>query len=501
MSEGYVATTTVTDYEVVIGLEVHSQLLTQSKMFCSCSATYQQAEPNTVVCPVCMGMPGVLPVANRKAVEYVMNTGLALNCEIAPYTRFDRKNYPYPDLMKGYQISQQGLPIASNGWLDVDIGGTIKNIGVNRVHLEEDVAKLFHRTGPDDDRYSLLDINRAGVPLMEIVSEPDMRSAEEARAYLVQLRSILRYLGVSTANMEEGSFRCDANISIRREGSSELGPKVEIKNVNSFKYVYEALKHETVRQIRLAREGHRIVQETRGWVENKAVTVSQRTKELAHDYRFFPEPDLPPIHISQEWVREVKTMLPELPRARQARFMERYGLSQYDASLLIASKSTADYFEILMDTNLTSGYDLGVRAKAVSNWIVGELSRLMNETGQDFEAVKFDPSAVHELIDMAEEGILSSSMAKTVFEEMYRGGDSPKAIAEAQHLVQISDNDSIAPIVDDAIASNGQAVEDYVQGKETALKYLVGQVMRVTKGRANPKMVADLLRTKLETSM
>lgn len=493
-------TTTATDYEVVIGLEVHSQLLTQSKMFCSCSAVYQQADPNTVVCPVCMGMPGVLPVANRKAVEYVMNTGLALNCEIAPYTRFDRKNYPYPDLMKGYQISQQGLPIASNGWLDVDVDKTIKKIGINRVHLEEDVAKLFHRTAPDGDTYSLLDINRAGVPLMEIVSEPDMSSAEEARAYLVQLRSILRYLGVSTANMEEGSFRCDANISIRRKGSSELGPKVEIKNVNSFKYVYEALKYETVRQIGLVKEGHRIVQETRGWTENKAVTVSQRTKESAHDYRFFPEPDLPPIHISQEWVREVKSTLPELPKARQTRFTVQYGLSEYDASLLTASKSTAEYFETLMDTNLTSNYDLRTRAKAVNNWILGELSRLMNETGQGLDAVKFDPSALHELIDMAEAGELSSSMAKTVFEEMYRGGDSPKNIAKSQHLVQISDNDSIAPIVDDVIASNSQAVKDYIKGKETALKYLVGQVMRVTKGRANPKIVADLLRTKLETS-
>ncbi|MDA1189380.1 MAG: Asp-tRNA(Asn)/Glu-tRNA(Gln) amidotransferase subunit GatB [Chloroflexi bacterium] len=491
-------TTTATDYEVVIGLEVHSQLLTQSKMFCSCSAGYQQAEPNTVVCPVCMGMPGVLPVVNRKAVEFVMKTGLALNCEIAPYTRFDRKNYPYPDLMKGYQISQQALPIASNGWLEVTTEDVVTKIRINRVHLEEDVAKLSHLTGSNGETYSLMDINRAGVPLMEVVSEPDMRSAEEARAYLIQLRSILRYIGVSTANMEEGSFRCDANISVRPRGSSELGSKVEVKNVNSFKYVYEALKYETERQVKQAREGQRIVQETRGWVEGKNVTASQRTKEEANDYRYFPEPDLPPIEISREWMQEVKASLPELPKAREERFVTEYGLSEYDASQLTASKSMADYFEGVLGVKSLLGDALASRAKAISNWFLSELSRLLNETGGDIDTVKFEPVALHELIDMTDAGTLSSTMAKTVFEEMFKTGESPKAIAEAKGLVQMSDNDAMAPAADEAIASNPKAVEDYMKGKETAVRFLVGQVMRITKGKANPQMAEELLLKKLE---
>jgi len=493
-----VTTATATGYEVVIGLEVHSQLLTESKMFCGCSAGYQQAAPNTVVCPVCMGMPGVLPVANRKAVEHVMKTGLALNCSIAPYTRFDRKNYPYPDLMKGYQISQQALPIASNGWVEVDADGVKTRVRINRVHLEEDVAKLFHRTGPGGETYSLMDINRAGVPLMEIVSEPDIRSAEEARAYLVQLRSILRYIGVSTANMEEGSFRCDANISIRPRGSKELGPKVEVKNVNSFKFVYEALKYETERQIRLAREGQRIVQETRGWVEEEAVTASQRTKEQAHDYRYFPEPDLPPIVIGKQWVEAVREALPELPKARESRFVAEYGLTEYDASLLTASKPMADYFEMVLAANPLPDEALKTRAKAVGNWLLGELSRLLNETGTEVAAVRFGPAALHQLIDMTESQALSSSMAKTVFETMFKDGGSPKAIAEAGGLVQMSDADAIGPAADEAIAGNPKAVEDYRKGKDTAIRFLVGQVMKVTKGKANPKMAEELLKQKLD---
>ena len=336
-------------YEAVIGLEVHSQLLTNSKMFCSCRSGYQDAPPNTVVCEVCMGMPGVLPVINRRAVELVIQTGLALDCTIGRYTRFDRKNYPYPDLMKGYQISQYDQPIAANGRLLVEVDGTSRPVGITRVHLEEDVARLAHRNGSGGEAYSLLDINRAGVPLMEIVSEPDMRTPEEARSYLTFLRSIIRYIGASKANMEEGSFRCDANISIRPEGATELGTKVEVKNMNSLRSVYNALDYEKERQTRLAEAGERIVQETRGWVEGRDVTVSQRTKEYDSDYRYFPEPDLPPVAIDPEWVEEVRSRLPELPQARRARFVEEYGLPAYDAGLLTASKATADFFEAVMN--------------------------------------------------------------------------------------------------------------------------------------------------------
>ena len=334
-----------TDWEAVIGLEVHAQLLTSSKMFCGCPAEYVQGEPNTRVCPVCLGMPGVLPVINRQAVEFVMMTGLALNCTIASYTQFDRKNYPYPDLMKGYQISQYDNPIASGGWLDLDVDGERRRVGVTRVHLEEDVAKLQHVRDGSGEAYSLVDVNRAGVPLMETVSEPDMRSPEEARQYLLAFRSILQYLGVSTADMEKGAFRCDANVSVRPVGSTELTSKVEVKNMNSFRSVFHALEYEVERQVAVLEDGGRVVQETRGWSEDRAATVSQRTKEYAHDYRYFPEPDLPPLAISREWVEEVRARLPQLPAARRDRFTEQYGLSLYDASHLTASKDMADFFE------------------------------------------------------------------------------------------------------------------------------------------------------------
>ena len=336
------------EFEVVIGLEVHAQLLTQSKMFCACSADYQDAAPNTVVCPVCMGMPGVLPVINRKAVEHVIRTGLALGCDIAGATKFDRKNYPYPDLMKGYQISQYDMPIAHGGAMPITVDGARRHAGITRVHLEEDVAKLMHRAETFGEGYSLLDINRAGVPLMEIVGEPDLRSPDEARAYLVELHSILQYIGASEANMEEGNFRCDANISVRPRGQTELGAKVEVKNMNSFRSVFRALEYEAERQIEVIESGGRIVQETRGWVEANGVTVSQRVKEGASDYRYFPEPDLPPLSISRQWVDDIAESLPELPHARRQRFMDELGLPQYDAELLTASRDTADYFEAIL---------------------------------------------------------------------------------------------------------------------------------------------------------
>ena len=488
-----------TQYEVVIGLEVHSQLLTESKMFCACSAAYQDASPNTTVCPVCLGLPGALPVMNRKAVDYVIRTGLAVGCEISRFTKFDRKNYPYPDLMKGYQISQYDQPIAFNGCLTIETDAGEKPVGVTRVHLEEDVAKLFHRTDSFGENYSLLDINRAGVPLMEIVSEPDMRSPDEARSYLTQLQSILRYIGVSSANMEEGNFRCDANISVRPIGSSELGAKVEIKNMNSFRSIHRALRYEAERQVRAVKEGEPIVQETRGWDEATASTFTQRTKEYAHDYRYFPEPDMPPLVISDEWVADVRQALPELPSARKNRFMSHYGLSEYDANLLTISKATADYFESVVCLKRVSGEELEQFSKQVSNWVLVDMGRLFNETGSEITSVKIEPEAFVELLDLVSDGTLSSSMAKTVFDDMFASGNPPGQIAEERGLVQISDADALGNAVDEAIASNPKPVSEYLAGKEQAIRFLVGQVMRITRGKANPQLATQLLQQRLDS--
>ncbi len=486
------------EYEVVIGLEVHAQLRTESKMFCSCSAGYQDAPPNSVVCPVCMGMPGMLPVINRRAVELVIRTGLALDCSIGETTKFDRKNYPYPDLMKGYQISQFDQPIASNGTLRIEADGAAKSVGITRVHLEEDVAKLLHRSEPDGEKYSLLDINRAGVPLMEVVSEPDMRSPDEARSYLTRLRSILRYIKVSTANMEEGSFRCDANISIRPHGAQDLGAKVEVKNMNSFRAVYRALEFETERQMRAAREGERIVQETRGWVEERGITVSQRTKEYASDYRYFPEPDLPPVLVAREWIERIRESIPELPQARKERLVRDYALSEYDANLLTASKETADYFEAAVDSAELSGGAKRQTAKTVSNWVLEELTRLLNSTGGELENVRIRPKQLIELLSLLDDGTLNSNTAKGVFEEMFATGAGPKEIVEASGLSQISDADAIRSAVQGAISGNPQPVADYLGGKGTVMRFLVGQVMKSTRGKANPQVVSELLKDELE---
>ena len=487
-----------TEYEIVIGLEVHSQLLTGSKMFCACSAAYQDSPPNTTVCAVCMGMPGALPVMNRKAVDYVIRTGLALGCEISTLTKFDRKNYPYPDLMKGYQISQYDQPVAYGGCLAIDTDSGEKPIGVTRVHLEEDVAKLFHRTDDFGESYSLLDVNRAGVPLMEIVSEPDMRSPDEARSYLTQLQSILRYIGVSSANMEEGNFRCDANISVRPLGSSDLGAKVEIKNMNSFRAVHRALQHEAERQVRAVKEGEQIVQETRGWDEASGTTFTQRTKEYAHDYRYFPEPDLPPLVISEDWALDARQALPELPATRRERFISKYALSDYDANLLTVGKVTADYFESIVDAKEVSGEAQAQFAKQVSNWILGELGRLLNETNTDIGSVKITPQAFVELLDLVSDGTLSNNMAKSVFEQMFEDGKAPALIAEEQGLMQISDTDALGSAVDEAIEANPKAVSEYLDGKEQAIRFLVGQVMRITRGSANPQLATQLLKERLE---
>ncbi|MBA7680143.1 Aspartyl/glutamyl-tRNA(Asn/Gln) amidotransferase subunit B [subsurface metagenome] len=486
------------NFETIIGLEVHAQLLTKSKMFCRCSAGYADAPPNTHVCPVCLGMPGVLPTINQQAVEYTIMTALALNCTILEYTRFDRKNYPYPDLMKGYQISQSDAPFGHHGWLTIEVNGEKKKVGINNVHLEEDVAKLLHRTAASGESYSLVDVNRSGVPLMEIVGEPDLRSPEEARHYLVKLRSILQYLGVSTANMEEGSFRCDANISIRPENTSDFLAKVEVKNMNSFRAVYRALEYEAKRQRKQAEEGKRLVQETRGWVEEKGKTVSQRTKEYAHDYRYFPEPDLPPLVISRELVEELRSKLPELPEARRDRFVAQYSLPAYDANLLTSSKAMADYFEECLKTGVPKSLSLPERAKEVSNWLLGEVSRLLNATNTEISDSKVSSEQLCQLLDLIQEGSTGGPSAKIVFEEMFETGRGADDIIKEKGLSQISDTGAIEKEIVSVINSNAQAVADYRAGKTQSLKFLVGQVMKATRGRANPKLVNELLIKKLE---
>ncbi|MFC1963091.1 Asp-tRNA(Asn)/Glu-tRNA(Gln) amidotransferase subunit GatB [Chloroflexota bacterium] len=486
------------EYETVIGLEVHVQLLTKSKMYCRCSADYASALPNTHVCPVCLGMPGVLPNINRQALEYALMTALSMSCTIPEFSRFDRKNYPYPDLMKGYQISQYDNPLSHHGYLEIEFDGISKHIEITRVHLEEDVAKLTHNNDPGGEAYSLVDVNRAGVPLMEIVSEPDLRSAKEARQYLMTLRSILRYLEVSTGNMEEGSFRCDANISIRPVGSNEFLSKVEVKNMNSFKAVYRALQYEEERQRKVIGNGGKLEQETRGWVEEEGVTVTQRSKEYAHDYRYFPEPDLPPIAISRSWVDEIKSRLPELPDAKRKRFSSQYGLSSYDAELLTTSRALADYFENCLTVSFQGTMES--RAKKVANWLLGEFARLLNAANIEITESKVKPQQLVELLGLVDENTLSLTLAKTVFEEMFSSGKPAPQIISESGLAQISSDTELEPIANKVLAANTQAISDFKQGKEQALTFLMGQVMKATRGQANPKLVSQLLRKKLEES-
>ena len=475
------------DYETVIGLEVHAQLLTKSKMFCSCSTDYVNAPPNTYVCPICLGMPGTLPVINKKAVEYTIMTALALKCTIPEYSKFDRKNYFYPDMMKNYQISQYDAPIGKHGCLTIDSNGHQKKINITRVHLEEDVAKLLHR-----GNYSLVDVNRSGIPLMETVSEPEISSAEEARDYLVKLRTILRYLGVSTGNMEDGSFRCDANISIRPSGSKELLSKVEVKNMNSFKAVYQALKYESKRQRKVLEEGDTLVQETRGWMDEKEVTVSQRSKEYADDYRYFPEPDLPPLFLDRAWIEEIKARLPELPETRKERFMAQYDLPLYDASILTSSRAMADYFEDCL--KLTSPN----KAKMVSNWLLGDFSRLLNATDSDIENTRISPSLLVELLNLVDKRTISGPTAKAVFEKMFYTGKKASDIVAEGKLSQLSDATELNGIVKQVLANNAKAVADYKAGKQQALTFLTGQIMKATKGTANPAVVREILVQELE---
>ena len=484
-------------YESVIGLEVHAQLTTESKMFCSCPADYQGQSINTMVCPVCMGMPGSLPVINEKAVQLVIATGLALNCSISEWTKFDRKNYPYPDLMKGYQISQYDYPIAYSGYLDITSENILSTVRVNRVHLEEDVAKLTH-LGSKSNARSLLDINRAGVPLMETVSEPDMRTSDQAREYLVQLRSILQFIGVSTCNMEEGNFRCDANISIRPIGDSNLGSKVEVKNMNSLRAVQGALEFEFERQVKMAEKGERIIQETRGWVDDKEITVSQRSKEDANDYRYFPEPDLPPLIISKNLVNSIQEKLPELPSVRKSRYIEDYKISEYDAGLIISDINFSNFFDDAVNSSNKASEELNTRAKTIANLLLTEVNRLLNLENILIHETKLTPIAINEIAQLLEAGDINSTVGKQVLEETFKSGISPKKIVEEKGLIQITDTDSLIPVLEVVLDNNPDAVNDYINGKDTAVRFLVGQVMKETKGKANPTLVSELLVKQLD---
>ncbi len=485
-------TTVPISYETIIGLEVHVQLQTNSKMFCGCPANYSGSEPNTHTCPICMGMPGVLPVVNEKAVEYTIMTGLALNCNIPEFSKFDRKNYPYPDLMKGYQISQFDLPFCVGGWLDIGADGEEHRVGVTRVHLEEDTATSRHLDGGDGEGFTLIDVNRAGSPLMEIVGDPDLRSPEEAREYLVRLQRILRYIGVSQANMEEGNFRCDANVSLRRFGDPELGPRVEVKNMNSFRSVYHAIQFEMERLAGMLDRGERIEQETRGWVDDESKTVSQRSKEQAHDYRYFPEPDLPPASVSPARVAQIQAMLPELPAARRRRYEQDFELPPHDADQLTESRARADYFEAALNAGQSSGR-LASRAKAISNWMLGDMARLMNAGAVPLGGVKTPPEQLGELVSLVDAGAITSAAAKQVFQTMFETGQAPKVIVEQSGLTQITDLAAIEEVAKHVIDANPRPVADYRGGKRESINVLFGQVMRETNKRANAAAVREVL--------
>ncbi len=478
-----------TRYEAVIGLEVHAQILTESKMFCGCSTDYLTAPPNANTCPVCLGLPGSLPVINRRAVEATIRTALALNCEIPEFTKFDRKNYFYPDLPKGYQISQYDLPLSVKGYLEFDIDGKTRRCGITRVHLEEDTGKLLHEGAIEESQASLVNFNRCGVPLMEIVSEPDLRSPEEAREYVMRLRAILQYIGINAGDMESGQLRCDANVSLRPSGAKEYGTKVEVKNMNSFRAIQRAIAFEVDRQTRAIEAGERLVQETRGWNEPKGITVSQRSKEYAHDYRYFPEPDLPPLTVSRDWVAQIQAGLPELPAARKTRFIEGVGLSAYDATLLTVSRAAADFFEDAVKD--------GAPPKAAANWILGDLSKLRNPDAWDVAGPPIRAAQLAQLLRLIESGQISGKMAKDLLPQVADSGRDPQALVAEKGLTQITGDEQLAALVDEVISANPQSVESYRAGKQQALQFLVGQAMKRSQGRANPERLNALLRAKL----
>jgi aspartyl-tRNA(Asn)/glutamyl-tRNA(Gln) amidotransferase subunit B len=479
-----------TGYEAVIGLEVHAQLLTRSKMFCSCSADYTAAPPNGNTCPVCLGLPGALPVINRQAVEMTVRTALSLDCEIPPFTKFDRKNYFYPDLPKGYQISQYDLPLSQHGHLDLAVNGERARCGITRVHLEEDTGTMHHAGDVlQEATSSLVDLNRCGVPLMEIVGEPDLRSADAAREYLVRLRQILMYIGVNDGNLEEGSLRCDANVSVRRLGETELGTKVEVKNMNSFRAVHRAIAYEIERQVGVLESGGTLVQETRGWVETRAATVSQRSKEMAHDYRYFPEPDLPPLQLSDALVDGIRAAIPELPAARAARFAEQYGLSAYDAAAVTTTRADADTYEALVDA--------GISVKVAANWQTGDVAALANEHRVALAASGLGIDGLAALLRLVESGAINGSTAKDLLAELYVGGGDAAALVAERGLGRVGDADELGAIIADVIAANPKACDDFRGGRDAALQSLVGQVMKATRGRADARLVTAMLRDRL----
>ena len=479
------------NYITVIGLEVHAELKTKTKAFCSCSTEFG-AEPNTHVCPVCLGMPGALPVLNKRVVEFAIRAGLALNCDIQKFNKMDRKNYFYPDLAKNYQISQWDEPICLGGHIDIRVNGEKKRIGITRIHMEEDAGKLVHSglTISTSD-YSAVDYNRAGVPLIEIVSEPDMRSAAEARAYMEQLKAILEYTDVCDCKMQEGSLRCDANISVMPEGATEFGTRAEIKNLNSFRALERAIEYEVERQIEIVEDGGHVVQETRTWDDANGVTLSMRSKEEAHDYRYFPEPDLVPINLDQAWIDEIKATLPELPSARKERLLTE-DVPEDNADIIVASKKVADYFD--------EGTKATKNLKALSNWLIGDVAGYLNAEGIEIDDPEFKitPDHLGELVNLIDKGVLSSKLAKQVFAEMLKENEAPEALVKKLGLEQVSDAGELGKLVDEVIAANPQSIADFKAGKKKALGFLVGQIMKATHGKANPGMVNKMLMEKLQ---
>jgi aspartyl-tRNA(Asn)/glutamyl-tRNA(Gln) amidotransferase subunit B len=475
-------------YETVIGLEVHAQLLTKSKVFCGCSTEFGAA-PNSQVCPICLGMPGVLPVLNKRAVEFAIKMALATNCRINNKSIFARKNYFYPDLPKGYQISQYDQPLAEDGSLAIEIDGVIKRIGITRIHMEEDAGKLLHGETKEGEGYSFVDLNRTGVPLVEIVSEPDIRTAEEASKYLKGLRNILLYLEICDGNMEQGSFRCDANISVRPAGETSFGTKAELKNMNSFKFVRDALEHEIRRHVEVIEGGGKVVQETRLFDPAKGITISMRGKEEAHDYRYFPEPDLLPLRVDDAWIEEIKKHLPELPSDKRQRFIREYGVPAYDADVLTTSKALADFYEA--STNLYS------KPKIISNWIMGEVLRLLKIDNKEIQDCSITPDGLADLLKMLDGGKINAKTAKEVFEEMYKTGKDPESIVQDKGLIQISDESTLLKTINEVLDANDESVAQFRAGKEKLFGFFVGQVMKATKGQANPQLVNKLLKERL----
>jgi aspartyl-tRNA(Asn)/glutamyl-tRNA(Gln) amidotransferase subunit B len=476
-------------YEAVIGLEIHAQLQTASKIFCGCSTSFG-APPNTNVCPVCLGLPGALPVLNRTAVEYGIRAALALGCRINETSMFARKNYFYPDLPKGYQISQYEQPLASGGALEYETAAGARRVGITRVHLEEDAGKSLHEGFADSHRKTYVDYNRSGTPLIEIVTEPDLRSAADAAAFFTRLRAILVWLGVNDGNMEEGSLRCDANVSVRPAGTPALGTKAEVKNLNSFRFLQKALEHEIDRQIEVVEAGGRVVQETRLWDSAAGVTVSMRSKEEAHDYRYFPEPDLPPVVLERAAIDAIRESMPELPDARRQRFVASYGLPEYDAGQLTQSRAAADFFE--------SAVRAGAPAKAAANWIMGGLARVLKESDRDISASPISPARLAGLLNLIEKGTISGAIAKDVFEKMLATDRTAEDIVQAEDLTQIDDEARIVGLIADVLRRNADAVAQYRAGKSATFGFLVGQVMKATAGKANPKRVNELLKKALE---